>query len=231
MGWHTPAEDYAALPEQELQRRYHAGDQQALGELWRRHEASLQKQAYVQSGGNREVAEEALGRLRVRLAQREVQEGYDPDQPWRPWVRKILKNLVRDVLRDHYGRQRRERPNVPVHPAADPERSSEPLPRKEQAQQDRPTTDTSAAVEPDDEVALQDLRTAMRDCLKQLPEEERLVLILRYWLDWTLAAMAEMLYEGSALAAAMSSVWRLLGRAKNSLKTCLSRKGYSEADL
>jgi RNA polymerase sigma factor (sigma-70 family) len=100
-----PADDYSRLPESELQRRYHEHDLLALNELYKRYQTKFQKQACLWSGYNPDVAEESLGKFRLRLALPNVQDSYDPGREWQPWASTILRNIVVDHLR-RLGRDR-----------------------------------------------------------------------------------------------------------------------------
>ena len=81
---------------------YAAGDLEGLASLWRSHEKWLRDQALHYCRGNRELADEALSNLGLKLSRRNIMVQYHPQESWGPWANKILQNLVRDAFRAKY---------------------------------------------------------------------------------------------------------------------------------
>ena len=85
-----------------LEQGFANGDQKAYVNLWQLYESRLKQCALGFAGGNREVAEEALDKLQVRLTELLNAHSYNPRHRWLAWVTAILLNLIRTEFRNRY---------------------------------------------------------------------------------------------------------------------------------
>ncbi len=80
----------------ELARRAVQGDQEAFGELVRRHQAAVFRIAY-RLLGEREAAEDAVQETFLRAWK--TLPRYDLERPFAPWLKKIAVNLCLNLLK------------------------------------------------------------------------------------------------------------------------------------
>jgi RNA polymerase sigma factor (sigma-70 family) len=85
------------MSDDELQRRYHEGDPEALRLLWDRSANSLRSKADQLTSGNKSLAEKVLAELENQLASREKQQAYNPSERWESWALRVLKPATHDV--------------------------------------------------------------------------------------------------------------------------------------
>ncbi len=74
----------------------------AAEELWGRYERRFMAQARSWTGGNPEMANDALGELKTRLFTKAVQQGFNPlgrGNGWQPWASTILYHEVLQLFR------------------------------------------------------------------------------------------------------------------------------------
>lgn len=145
------------------------GEESALEELAR----TCRQQAYVfalQLTGNPDdaldVAQDAMLRFFRSLGR------FDPARPVRPWLLRIVRNLVHDR-----GRRRRVRKTEPLEPAEGVLRAE---PRD-------PGPDPEAVL------ARRELQALIWQCLLELPEDYREVIVLRDYQDLAYSEIAETL--------------------------------------
>lgn len=85
------------------------------------------------------------------------------------------------------------------------------------------TRNGHATTEPVDWILMDERRDAVRTALKELPDLDRQVLLLKYTEGWTYQRMAE------ALGVSSDTIEYRLLRARNQLRRQLSRRGLVEA--
>ncbi len=171
----------------ELARRAHAGDRDAYGMLVAAHREVAFRVAYLLTSSASE-AEDATqdGFVKAYLAL----DSYDADRPFRPWLLQIVANEARNRNR-----------------AAGRRLSYE---MRGGHRELREVTET-----PEDVAAVEDMRRRLLDAVNRLPEDERLVVGLRYFLQ---------LSEAEAAAAAGIPA----GTVKSRLSRALRRLRESE---
>lgn len=184
--------------EPELRRRYHDGDGAALGELWEFYRPQFESQARRQAGGDQGIADEALGRLREKLAKPKAQIRYDPARCWKNWASRILRYTIIDLLRKTNG-----------DPQQEPENGLDSL-----ADDD--------AEPPAKRLEITELGDAIDDCLDRLSPQMRESFILHFSGDRTHGEIADRLRISEGTVASRCS------RARDKMRYCLSRKGYGE---
>ncbi len=170
------------------------GEETALDELAR----SCRQQAYVfalQLTGNPDdaldVAQDAMLRFFRSLGR------FDPSRPVRPWLLRIVRNLIRDR-----GRRLRVRKTESLEPEDGVLRFE---PRD-------PNPDPEAMA------ARRQLQTILWDCLQQLPDEFREVIVLRDYQDLAYAEIAE------ALKIPRGTVMSRLHRARRRLRELVRQR-------
>jgi RNA polymerase sigma-70 factor (ECF subfamily) len=157
--------DRRTTTDEDLYRQLRAGDQGAMEELVRRYHAPLLAFIYRQTS-DPHLAEDLAQEVFTRL----VTYTGPPPQRFRGWAFTISANLVRDYFRSGYYRRERANPlNEPINatPSADPATTAE-----ERVQQARD-------------------RSTVLDALQQLNQQQREVLVLRFYHDLKLEEIAE----------------------------------------
>ena len=146
-----------------------AGDRIALAALVTRHHGSLLGYLYRLSGGDRTLAEDLVQETLLHMLR---QRTYRCDRPFKPWLYRIATNLARDHFKSAAVRQRwreGDAEEVLLHLY-----ESEPSPEEQ-----------ALAAEQGNEV---------RVALAQLREEERVVVLLRFYQGFSLQEIAEALH-------------------------------------
>lgn len=176
--------------ESELVERARSGDHSAFGELVERYQALAGRVAYVITCSMPE-AEDATQDAFVKAyyALDRFREG----APFRPWLLRIVANEAKN-RRTAAGR----RPTVELGVAAD-----------------RASGET--ALSPEDAALAADLRAHLLVAVNGLPDDDRLVLTYRYFLDLSEAEMA------AALGIARGTVKSRLSRAMVRLREVYAR--------
>jgi RNA polymerase sigma-70 factor (ECF subfamily) len=193
----------AALPPSEARTVILAqqGAEDALDELAR----SCRQQAYVfalQLTGHPDdaldVAQDAMVRFFRSL------ERFDASRPVRPWLLRIVRNLVRDRAR-----RMRVRRTESLEPADDALRFE---PRD-------PTPD------PEAQTARHELQALLWSCLRELPPRYREVLVLRDYQDLAYAEIA------TALKIPRGTVMSRLHRARRLLRDVVRRRQHKPGEV
>jgi RNA polymerase sigma-70 factor (ECF subfamily) len=151
-------------PEAEALRRARDGDTSAYGLLVPMHQEAAFRAAYLILR-DAQAAEDIAQEGFVR-AYRELHR-FRPDDPFRPWLLRIVTNLALNETR------RRKRGLALLERFGRQPQRSEPGPER-----------LTAATEQSQEVA---------DAINRLPEDDRLVLYLRYFLELSEADMARVI--------------------------------------
>jgi RNA polymerase sigma-70 factor (ECF subfamily) len=177
------------------------GAEDALDKLAR----SCRQQAYVfalQLTGNPDdaldVAQDAMVRFFRSL------DRFDASRPVRPWLLRIVRNLVRDRAR-----RMRVRRTESLEPAADALRF-EPK---------DPTPD------PEAQTARRELQTLLWSCLRELPPRYREVLVLRDYQDLAYAEIA------TTLKIPRGTVMSRLHRARRLLRDVVRRRQQPNGEV
>jgi RNA polymerase sigma factor (sigma-70 family) len=96
----------------ELGRRFAAGDGGAVAELYDRYAGPVFTVALARLGGNRELAEEAVQDVFVKAWR--AAATFDPDRPLSPWLYEIARRSAADIAR----RESRRPPTTQLSPTA-----------------------------------------------------------------------------------------------------------------
>jgi RNA polymerase sigma-70 factor, ECF subfamily len=147
-----------------------AGDQVALASLVTRHHAPLLGYLYRLVGGDRQLSEDLVQETLLRVLR---QHTYRCDRPFKPWLYMIATNLARDYFKSAAVRQR-WREGDSEEEALLHLYDSEPSPEEH-----------ALAAEQGNEV---------RAALAQLREEDRVVVLLRFYQGFSLQEIAEALH-------------------------------------
>jgi RNA polymerase sigma-70 factor (ECF subfamily) len=145
--------------------------------------------------GNNSDAEDIAQQVFVRVWK--SAKRYVPRAKFTTWLLKITRNLVFNELR-----RRSRHPQVPLQAEAEEE--------------ERPIRDEHA-VAPDASLLEQELQKAIDAAISNLPETQRLAVILRRYEELSYEEIAETLDQS------VSAVKSLLFRARTELRTSLSR--------
>jgi RNA polymerase sigma-70 factor (ECF subfamily) len=165
------------VPDNELARRACQKDLEAFGGLARRYAATVYNVCYRLLGERREaedLAQEVFFRVYRRL------DGYDPERPFGPWIRKVATNLCLNHLEAQRGEglALEETGELPDPRAPSPEQAVE---QTEQAER-------------------------VRKALAELPPRFRAVIELRHFQNLSYAEIAEQL--GLPLSDVKSDLFR-----------------------
>ena len=172
----------------ELVDRAKHGDESAYGELVTRYQAVAARTAYVITGNDADAEEAAQeGFVKAYYALERFRAG----APFRPWLLRIVANEAIN-RRKAAGR----RPTVELSVALD-----------------RPSPDT--ALSPEGAALASERRTAVLGALREMREEDRLVIAYRYFFDLSELEMA------TALGVARGTVKSRLSRAIVRLRAIL----------
>jgi RNA polymerase sigma-70 factor (ECF subfamily) len=146
-----------------------AGDQVALAALVTRHHAPLLGHLYRLAGGDRPLAEDLVQETLLHVLR---QRTYRCDRPFKPWLYMIATNLARDYFKSAAVRQRwRE---------SDSEEAFLHLYDREPS--------------PEEQVLAVEQGSEVRAALARLREEDRVVVLLRFYQGFSLQEIAEALH-------------------------------------
>lgn len=184
-----------------LMRRTGAGDEVAFTELVQRHQTrvvgTVARMLGADAAGDAEdVAQQVFVRV-WRSAAR-----YEPTAKFTTWLFTITRNLVFNELR-----RRKSRPQVSLDHLSDPRGESGARPRE---------AADPAAPSPDERIREAEVQRAIDEAIAELPETQRLALILRRYEDLPYEEIARV------LDLTIPSVKSLLFRARNDLRERLS---------
>jgi RNA polymerase sigma-70 factor (ECF subfamily) len=171
-----------------------AGDDRAFEALVERHQRLVVGTVGRMLGTNSD-AEDIAQQVFVRVWK--SAKRYEPRAKFTTWLLKITRNLVFNELR------RRSR-----HPAV-------PL-QSETAEEERPLRD-DRAIAPDASLLDEELQKAVDAAIAQLPETQRMAVILRRYEELSYEEIAETLEQS------VSAVKSLLFRARTELRESLKR--------
>ena len=171
-----------------------AGDMVAFEQLVERHQRLVIGTVGRMLGTNSD-AEDIAQQVFVRVWKNANR--YEPRAKFTTWLLKITRNLVFNELR-----RRSRHPAVPLQSEADEE--------------ERPLKDEHA-ISPDDSLLEQELRDAVDAAIAQLPETQRMAVILRRYEELSYEEIAETLDQS------VSAVKSLLFRARTELRENLKR--------
>ena len=170
------------------------GDTGAFEQLVERHQR-LVVGTVSRMLGNNSDAEDVAQQVFLRVWK--SAKRYEPRAKFTTWLLKITRNLVFNELR-----RRSRHPQVPL--------------QAESEEEERPIRDEHA-VAPDASLLEQELRQAIDAAIADLPETQRLAVILRRYEDLSYEEIAETLDQS------VSAVKSLLFRARTELRSSLSR--------
>jgi RNA polymerase sigma-70 factor (ECF subfamily) len=171
-----------------------AGDSGALEQLVERHQR-LVVGTVGRMLGNTSDAEDIAQQVFVRVWK--SAKRYVPRAKFTTWLLKITRNLVFNELR-----RRSRHPQVPL--------------QAESEEEERPIRDENA-IAPDASMLEQELQKAIDAAIANLPETQRLAVILRRYEELSYEEIAETLDQS------VSAVKSLLFRARTELRTSLQR--------
>jgi len=170
------------------------GDPRAFEQLVERHQR-LVVGTVTRMLGNNSDAEDIAQQVFVRVWK--SAKRYVPRAKFTTWLLKITRNLVFNELR-----RRSRHPQVPL--------------QAESKEEERPIRDEHATA-PDASLLEQELQKAIDAAIANLPETQRLAVILRRYEELSYEEIAETLDQS------VSAVKSLLFRARTELRTSLSR--------
>lgn len=188
----------ASETDEELMRRFQADDEQAFQTLFNRYAARLINFAH-RSLHSYEEAQDIAQEVLLRVYRQK--DRFDAKRPFKPWIFAIAVRLISNRLRD------RKR-----HPQASLDlRSSE-----ENQTAEALNIPDKSLLSPEDDLEKKKLRGAVWKALDDLPEAQRIAVVL--------ARFEEMSYEEIALTldTSVSSVKSLVYRARQTLKENLT---------
>jgi RNA polymerase sigma-70 factor (ECF subfamily) len=171
-----------------------AGDSSAFEQLVERHQR-LVIGTVGRMLGNTSDAEDIAQQVFVRVWK--SAKRYVPRAKFTTWLLKITRNLVFNELR-----RRSRHPQVPL--------------QSESEEEERPIRDENA-IAPDASMLEQELQKAIDAAIANLPETQRLAVILRRYEELSYEEIAETLDQS------VSAVKSLLFRARTELRTSLQR--------
>ena len=171
-----------------------AGDAAAFEELVERHQRLVVGTVARMLGNNSEV-EDIAQQVFVRVWRNAKR--YVPRAKFTTWLLKITRNLVFNELR-----RRSRHAQVPLQVEAEDE--------------ERPIKDERATA-PDASLLEQELQDAIESAIAQLPETQRMAVVLRRYDDLSYEQIADVLDQS------VPAVKSLLFRARTELRTRLSR--------
>jgi RNA polymerase sigma-70 factor (ECF subfamily) len=146
-----------------------AGDQVALATLVMRHHGPLLGYLYRLVGGDRQLSEDLVQETLLRVLR---QRTYQYDRPFKPWLYMIATNLARDYFKSSAVRQSwRE---------GDSEEALLQLSDRQPS--------------PEEQALAAEQGSVVRAALGQLREEERVVVLLRFYQGFSLQEIAETLH-------------------------------------
>jgi RNA polymerase sigma-70 factor (ECF subfamily) len=171
-----------------------AGDTEAFEELVRRHQRLVVGTVARMLGNNSEV-EDIAQQVFVRVWK--SAKRYVPRAKFTTWLLKITRNLVFNELR-----RRSRHAHMPL--------------QLEPEEEERPLKD-ERAMAPDAALLEQELQRAIETAIAQLPETQRMAVVLRRYDDLSYEQIADVLDQS------VPAVKSLLFRARTELRSTLSR--------
>ena len=177
-----------------LMRLVGAGETAAFEELVERHQRLVVGTVARMLGNNSDV-EDIAQQVFVRVWK--SAKRYVPQAKFTTWLLKITRNLVFNELR-----RRSRHALLPLQPESD--------------ESERPIKD-EGAIAPDAALLEQELRGAVEAAIAQLPETQRMAVVLRRYDELSYEEIAEILDQS------VPAVKSLLFRARTELRTRLSR--------
>jgi len=171
-----------------------AGEEAAFEELVERHQRLVIGTVARMLGSNSDV-EDIAQQVFVRVWK--SAKRYVPRAKFTTWLLKITRNLVFNELR-----RRSRHTQLPLQP--------------ESADEERPIRD-ERAMAPDASLLEQELQGAIEAAITQLPETQRMAVVLRRYDELSYEEIAEVLDQS------VPAVKSLLFRARTELRTRLSR--------
>jgi RNA polymerase sigma-70 factor (ECF subfamily) len=171
-----------------------AGDTVAFEELVERHQRLVAGTVARMLGSNSEV-EDIAQQVFIRVWK--SANRYVPRAKFTTWLLKITRNLVFNELR-----RRSRHPRLPL--------------QVESEDEERPIRDEHATA-PDASLLEQELQRAIETAIAQLPETQRMAVVLRRYDELSYEEIADVLGQS------VSAVKSLLFRARAELRTRLSR--------
>jgi RNA polymerase sigma-70 factor (family 1) len=171
-----------------------AGDDRAFEALVERHQRLVVGTVGRMLGTNSD-AEDIAQQVFVRVWKNAKR--YEPRAKFTTWLLKITRNLVFNELR-----RRARHPAVPL--------------QSETGEEERPLRD-ERAIAPDASLLEQELQKAVDAAIAQLPETQRMAVILRRYEELSYEEIAETLEQS------VSAVKSLLFRARTELRASLKR--------
>lgn len=208
--------------DEDLMEAHYAGDDAAFGELDRRHREPLTRRAFYRlpfdmPGQSRRAVAEGLAE--TALANAAVSRD-KPSCRWqrqkgpvRPWLNRILANVIVNYHREETRRRKHER-NAPDTTPENPDVKGSGVPDA--------VEEPDAA--PDRQLEKKEVKRALRACLDRLPEHLRSIVHDYFWEEMTLEEIA--VEEGVSPA----TVHRRLKEAQRLLGECLHQKKFDTVD-
>jgi RNA polymerase sigma factor (sigma-70 family) len=225
MGQHRLPPDEGPPDERELERLYSGEDEDAartaLVELRCLHDGSLRRQALHQSGGDEELAREALADTDLKLWQSRQRfnadyanrAGTQARSRWRIWAGRLLRNNTIDRLRRlgvEWG--------IPQPGSASA--SPEPPPVRHRGHREDETAEGISLVSPEFELLRAERKASVLDCLRRLKQAQKAffdVLVIYYWGGKKQQEIAHL------LGVVVSTVNKRLEAGRIAMHDCLSR--------
>lgn len=186
-----------ATSDEILMAAYRAGSEEAFRELFERHSGSVYG-FLVRRLADRALADDLFQEVFLRVHR--ARATWDPERPFRPWLFRIVHNLLTDTLR--------ERARSPLSSTADG------------------AVDAGAAApvrdEPEGAAAIRESTAALGRALRELPDDEATVLIL--------ARVEGLSYEdiGPILGRSAGAVKQLAYRALKHVRAQMAATGHGD---
>ena len=179
------------MEERELVRRSRQGDVHAYGELVRQHQKIAFRVAYLVTKDT-PAAEDVIQEAFVR-AYRAI-SSFHPEAPFKPWLLQIVRNEALKHLR-----------------------SSRRKARVEFRAENDLSLRAGVGPSPEEELLASERRAALIEAVKALREEDRLVIVYRYFFDLSERETAEAL--ACPRGTVKSRLSRSIAKLRNSLST------------
>lgn len=172
----TLLNDLAGMPDEDLLRRYVAGERQAFAELVRRYERELYH-FLVRFLGDRAAAEDTFQEAFLQV--HESAATFDVSRRFRPWLFTIAANKARDLLRSKHR-----------HPAGALDAHPDGM------NGDGQYVDLlqAAGMLPDEPLQKVELQAMVHRTIQELPPNLREVLLLGYFHEFPYKQISEMLH-------------------------------------
>ena len=184
---------YLSDPDNELMKRVGSGDKTAFKELVQRNQRVVAGIIYRYTGNHHDVEDLAQD---IFLKVYKAAPRYVPRAQFKTWLYKVIANHC-----FNYFRSQKRRSFITSYNQSFPEEDNPPLHHAE-AQKEQP----------ENVMQQQELRTALTAALSELPDRQRMALILHRFEDLSYKEIA------NVLGCSLSAVESLLFRAMSSLK-------------